>query len=146
MKKLLVKDCMSRDLKKVEYGETVEKVSMEIIKHNVSSILVSRNNSIVGIITETDIFNNVLGKNKRPSEVPVQDIMSSPIETISEDASADEASAKIREKGVKKLLVMKGNKPVGIVTIADLTKKTVTVQKEKFDGWAKGIFDAWNAF
>ncbi len=146
MAELRVKSIMSRDLIKVEYGDTIEKASMQLVKHRVSSVLVSRNGDMVGIITETDILNRVLAKNKKPSEILVQEVMSSPIETISENATLEEAAAKMRNNKLKKLLAVKGDKPVGILTIADLAKKTATVQRQKFDGWAKGIVDAWNAF
>ena len=115
-------------------------------KHGIDSVLVSKNSNIIGIITESDIFGKVIAKNKLPSTIFVQEIMSSPLEAIDKDAPADEASAKMSEKGVKRLLVVKGNKPVGIVTISDLVKKTITVQKPKFEGWAKNVSDAWNAF
>jgi CBS domain-containing protein len=144
--RLLVKDCMNRDLKTVKYGETVETAVKEIIVQRIGSVLVSKEGEIIGIITESDIVNRVLGQNLNPAEVTVQEVMSSPLEMISENVPLDEAAERMREKRIKKLLVVKGSRPVGILTIADLTKKTAAVQKERFDGWARNVFDAWNAF
>jgi CBS domain-containing protein len=146
MPDLLVKDCMHRDLRTVRYGETVEKAVKEIIDHKVGSVLISKDDKIVGIVTEGDILNRVIGRNLKPTELFVQDIMSSPVETIGEDVSLEEAAKRMRDRSIKKLLVLKGNRPIGILSLSDLTKKAATIQKERFDGWARNIFEAWNAF
>ncbi|MDQ3975895.1 MAG: CBS domain-containing protein, partial [Thermoproteota archaeon] len=49
--------------------------------------------------------------------------MTEKIEIISTVSSAQEASKKMRDKNVSSLLVMDGDKPVGIVTERDLVRK-----------------------
>ena len=50
-------------------------------------------------------------------------LMTEHIEIISTVSSAQEASRKMRDKNVSLLLVMEGDKPVGIVTERDLVRK-----------------------
>lgn len=50
-------------------------------------------------------------------------LMTEHIEIISSVSSAQEASRKMRDKNVSLLLVMEGDKPVGIVTERDLVRK-----------------------
>ena len=53
----------------------------------------------------------------------VGELMTENIEIISTISSAQEASKKMRDKNVSSLLVMDGDKPVGIVTERDLVRK-----------------------
>jgi CBS domain-containing protein len=53
----------------------------------------------------------------------VRELMTEHIEIISTVSSAQEASKKMRDKNVSLLLVMDGDKPVGIVTERDLVRK-----------------------
>ena len=53
----------------------------------------------------------------------VGELMTENIEIISTVSSAQEASKKMRDKNVSSLLVMDGDKPVGIVTERDLVRK-----------------------
>ena len=53
----------------------------------------------------------------------VRELMTENIEIINTISSAQEASKKMRDKNVSSLLVMDGDKPVGIVTERDLVRK-----------------------
>ena len=53
----------------------------------------------------------------------VGELMTGNIEIISTVSSAQEASKKMKDKNVSSLLVMDGDKPVGIVTERDLVRK-----------------------
>jgi len=146
MSKIYVKDFMSKELKTINYDENVEKASKIMLKNRIGVILVKKNNDLVGIVSDGDILKKVISKNLKASEVIVESIMSSPVEKIEQDTLAEDAAKYLREKKLKKLLVIKNNKPVGFFSMEDLVKETVRNQKQKFDGWANGIVDAWNAF
>ena len=57
----------------------------------------------------------------------VGELMTKHIEIISTVSSAQEASKKMRDKNVSLLLVMDGDKPVGIVTERDLVRKAFVI-------------------
>jgi CBS domain-containing protein len=57
----------------------------------------------------------------------VGEIMSSPIETISPDASLGEAMAKMVEKNIRRLFVVEQGKIIGRVTQTELFENTLNV-------------------
>jgi CBS domain-containing protein len=85
----------------------------------------------VGIVTERDFVRRVVAKNL-PLETTVSEIMSQPLITIDPDASLREAARLMLNNKVRRLPVVKENKLVGIIVIADfarqLSKKTITEQ------------------
>jgi CBS domain-containing protein len=137
---------MSRELKTVDYGDTVLNASKIMVKHKIGSVLVTKNKEIVGVLSDGDILKRVISKHLKPSEVSIENVMSAPVEIIDQETPAEEAANILREKKLKKLLVVKNNKPVGFFSMEDLVKQTAKDQQNKMEGWANGIFEAWNAF
>ncbi|MGH9974867.1 MAG: CBS domain-containing protein, partial [Nitrososphaeraceae archaeon] len=63
-------------------------------------------NPIIGIVTERDILYRVVGQNKGPYKATLRDVMSSPIITIDEDALVKDAISLMRNKHIRRLLVI----------------------------------------
>jgi len=137
---------MSRELKTVDYRDTVLDASKIMVKHKIGSVLVTKNKEIVGVLSDGDILKRVISKHLKPSEVSIEDVMSSPVEIIDQETPAEEAVNILRQKKLKKLLVVKNNKPVGFFSMKDLVKQTAKNQQNRMEVWANGIFEAWNAF
>ena len=78
----------------------------------VSSILVrslsssAENPHITGIVTERDILYRVIGGNKGPYKTVLKEVMSSPVVTIEKGSSVDEAMSLMRNKNIRRLLVI----------------------------------------
>jgi len=51
----------------------------------------------------------------------LQDIMSTPVDTVASHAAAGEARALMKQQGIHHLVVMDGRKAVGVVSARDLT-------------------------
>jgi CBS domain-containing protein len=97
----------------------------------ISSILVrsltssSENPFITGIVTERDILYRVIGGNKGPYKTILKDVMSSPVVTIEKGSSVDEAMSLMRNKKIRRLLVIKRENTkavtLGLVTLMSIT-------------------------
>ena len=97
----------------------------------ISSILVrslsssSENPLITGIVTERDILYRVIGGNKGPYKTFLKDVMSSPVVTIEKGSSIDEAMSLMRNKKIRRLLVIKRENTkavtLGLVTLMSIT-------------------------
>lgn len=59
------------------------------------------------------------------TKVLVRDVMNSPVITITPNAKADAIAKKMAKFGVGSLVVMKKDKPIGIITDTDLVEKAV---------------------
>ncbi len=60
----------------------------------------------------------------------IQDIMSRKVHTVSPDTDVVAAAQKMKRHKVSAVIVMKGNKPVGIVTEKDISEKVVAEEQE----------------
>jgi CBS domain-containing protein len=97
----------------------------------ISSILVrslsssEENPLITGIVTERDILYRVIGGNKGPYKTVLKEVMSSPVVTIEKGSSVNEAMVLMRNKKIRRLLVIKKENTrefsLGLVTLMSIT-------------------------
>jgi len=119
---ILVRDVMVTDVKTVRPDSSVREVVQKMNKFDVGSIVVVQENRPVGIITERDILRKILEPGLDPLAVRARQIMSSPIATVREDISVEEAARTMTKRRIKKLPVVRDGKLIGIVTATDLVK------------------------
>ncbi|NTW04938.1 MAG: CBS domain-containing protein [Peptococcaceae bacterium] len=60
LSKMVVKDCMNRKPITVEPGLSVEEAALVMRDNKLDSLLVMENNQLIGIITESDIFDQLI--------------------------------------------------------------------------------------
>ncbi len=120
---VIVRDVMSKDLRVVRPDTSVREVVATLNKFDIGSIVVVQSERPVGIITERDILRKVLGASLVPEALTARQIMTSPVITIDQSASIDEAAALMARKKVKKLLATDGEKIAGMLTLTDIVAK-----------------------
>jgi len=124
---VLVRDVMSKDVKVVRPDSSVKEVVATMNKFDIGSIVVVQGDRPVGIITERDILRRIVEPCLAPETLTARQVMSSPVLTINETASIDEAAKLMVKKNIKKLPVMDKQKLVGIVTFTDIVTKVPTM-------------------
>jgi CBS domain-containing protein len=124
---VLVRDIMSKDVRVVRPDSSVKEVVATMNKFNIGSIIVVQGDRPVGIITERDILRRIVEPCLAPEILTARQIMTSPLLTISETASIDEAAQLMAKKKVKKLPVMDKKKLIGIITLTDIVTKVPTM-------------------
>ncbi len=120
-----VKEIMTREVCVARKDESVLKASRRMIEFGVGSIVVVENGRPVGIVTESDIIRKVVARNKVPSEVMLEEIMTYPIITIKPTTSIREAANIMLKKGIRRLPVVDGGELVGIVTDTDILSVSI---------------------
>ena len=118
-----VREVMTKDVKVVREDTSVQEVVATMIKFDISSVVVVQKNRPVGLITHKDILMRVLQPSLLPSVLTARQVMSSPVATIKEEASVEEAAKLMTAKRFKKLLVVQSDKLVGIITTTDLVRE-----------------------
>jgi CBS domain-containing protein len=124
---VLVRDVMSKDARVVRLDTSVQEVVATMNKFDIGSIIVVQGDRPVGIITERDIMRRLVEQCLAPETLTAQQIMTSPLVTISETASIEEAAKIMSRKRMKRLPVMKDGKLVGIITYTDIVAKVPTM-------------------
>ncbi len=109
-----------RDLVTIDENSSVLDAASLMVKRDVGSVVVTRNNNRVGILTERDVLKKVVAKSLHASSVKVKEVMSSPPVSIAHDRPLREAVDLMNMKHVRRMLVTEEGKIVGIVTLRDI--------------------------
>ena len=110
----------------------LEAIRVMADKH-IGALLVVRDGELVGIVSERDYARKVILQGYSSAEIPVSQIMSSPVTTVSPDDTVHRCMEIITEKRIRHLPVVEKNKLVGLVTIGDLVKAVIEEQQQTID-------------
>ena len=94
---------------------TVSDAAKILAEKMVESIIVFEGESVVGFITDRDILSDVVAAGLDPLKVKVSQIMRKPLFTIPKDATVRDAINIMTEKNIRRLVVMDGSRPLGLV-------------------------------
>jgi CBS domain-containing protein len=120
---VIVRDIMSKDVKVVRPDTTMKEVVATMNKFGIGSIIVVQGERPVGIITERDILRRQVEPCLAPETLTAKHAMTSPLVTINEEASIEEAAKLMARKKAKRLPVMNNGKLVGILSYTDIVFK-----------------------
>ncbi|RLG38744.1 CBS domain-containing protein [Methanosarcinales archaeon] len=115
-----VREVMVRDVVKGDVSLTVQEAVRIMREYDVDSIIVMNNGEPVGIVTEGDILDEVVKKDRKPSEVRLGDIMTSPLFTVSPDDSLSDVARKMAALRIRKMPVLEDGELVGFVSDMDI--------------------------
>ncbi len=116
-----VKDVMKTNVISIDSSNSIKDAACKMDDSNVGCVIITKENSPVGIITERDFVKRIAAKNKDLSS-PLSEVMSSPLTTINSDETVWEAAEKMKQNGIHKLPVLEENKVTGIITTTDLVE------------------------
>jgi CBS domain-containing protein len=83
-------------------------------------VLCLDDDQVSGFLTDRDIAVRVVAEGKDPQSTTVKDVATTDLHTLSPDDSVEDAIELVRKHNVRRVPVIEGAKPVGIVSIGDL--------------------------
>ena len=110
------------DVLKIDASATVFDAIKKIVEQNVGSILVTRDDDVVGIMTERDYLRKIAIFGRTSHDTLVGEIMSSPLMYVTPETSIEEAMAIMTDRRIRHLPVVENDEVVGIVSIGDVVK------------------------
>jgi CBS domain-containing protein len=113
----------------IDPNENVYEALRQMDEHGIGALLVLEGNKPVGLFSERDYARKLALRGLRSRETSVRTIMSSPLLTISPDASVQEALSMMTEKFIRHLPVVDGSGVIGMVSIGDLVKAVIQDQQ-----------------
>ena len=126
---ILVRDAMTKKVKSAGTNQPLIEAIQLMYKFNIGSIIVIQRAKPVGTITDRDIIRNIAMSQLDPVNLKAKDLMSTPLITIEENTTIEEAAQIMARKKIKRLPVLKGEKLVGSITVTDIAKTTPQLVK-----------------
>ena len=99
----------------------------------VGALIVIDNNSPVGILSERDYARKVILQGRSSRDTAVREIMTSRLIHTSPDRDVEECMNLMTRNKIRHLPVMDGKCLVGVVSIGDLVKATISEQKSTIE-------------
>lgn len=125
-----VSEIMHKGIVSVNVNESVRKVAQLMKQEDIGAIPVLDKDKPVGFVTDRDIVISCVAEGYNLDE-PISHAMSDEIVSVTEDQDIKEASRLMSEKQISRILVVdKAQKPVGIVSLKDLTQEDEDISEE----------------
>jgi CBS domain-containing protein len=90
------------------------------------ALLVIDNGKLVGILSERDYARKVILKGVSSLKTPVKDIMTTKVAYVTPENTLEECMALMTDKRCRHLPVMKKNQLIGVLSIGDLIKASIS--------------------
>jgi CBS domain-containing protein len=120
-------------------GATVFEAIELMAQKNVGALPVVDDGRLVGILSERDYTRKVILKGRSSKETAVKEIMTDPVLTVGPSAGVAECMRLMTERRVRHLPVVEQDKLVGILSIGDLLKWTISAQGVAIDNLERFI-------
>jgi CBS domain-containing protein len=115
-----VEEIMTRDPRTIDASGTVLDAARIMRDNDIGDVIVVDGDQLNGIVTDRDIAVRVVAEGRDPASTPVSEACTTGVEAIEPNASVDDALSAMRERDIRRLPVVDGGRPVGIVSLGDL--------------------------
>jgi len=120
MVKNKVKDIMTKKVISINKNETFLEAAILMKTHDIGFLPIMEDERVIGVITDRDMVIRGIANKEDYSSV-ISKHMTQEIISVKSNTSIDEASNLMAYKQIKRLLIMDGNKLIGVVSLADIT-------------------------
>jgi CBS domain-containing protein len=111
-----------RDVDTAGPHETVDSISRRMHQHGVGClVVVNPLEQPIGIVTDRDLVQRVMARGLDPSQVSIQEIMSTGLKTIQEERPIEAALGLMQEGRFRRVPIIDGHgRLAGLVTLDDI--------------------------
>ncbi len=110
----------------VEPSANVLEAVQVMAEESVGAVAVVEQGKLRGIFTERDVMLRAVLRERKPRETKISDVMTAPVETISEDTSAEDALNFMLERHIRHLPVLSSSGQfAGMLSIRNLLEHMV---------------------
>jgi CBS domain-containing protein len=118
-----VRDLMTRAPVTLLATSTLVEAAMAMRDFDIGAVIVVENGQIYGIATDRDIVIRAIANGNYPATTKLGEVCSREVTTVGPSDTVAEAVRLMRDKAIRRLPVVDGGRPVGMLSIADLASE-----------------------
>ncbi len=115
-----VRDAMTSDVVTVEPSTGIVEAAQRMIQQEKGPLPVVEGDRPVAMVTDRDIIARVVAEGRDPNSMTVDDIDTHELVTIGPEQDVDEARQLMGQHELDRILVVEGDRLVGIISEADI--------------------------
>jgi CBS domain-containing protein len=115
-----LRDIMTQKPLTLQMSDTITAAARTMRDGNIGDVVVLEDGQVRGILTDRDIVVRALAEGMDPARTTVGEVCSRELTTLSPTDSIAQAVSIMRDKAIRRLPVVEGGRPVGIVSLGDL--------------------------
>ena len=119
----------NRELIKIDPNQTVFEALSMLSKYDIGALVVMNGEILSGIFSERDYARKVILSGKSSKETLVKEIMTEKVKCISPHNNIEDCMKIMTESRFRHLPVLEKDKVLGIISIGDIVRETITYQK-----------------
>jgi len=108
----------------------VAELAATMDEESIGSVVITNDETPVGIVTDRDLTVRVLGEEVDPTDQTAEDVMTEDLCTAEPDAGFYEATNLMANHGVRRLPICEGDTLVGIISADDMTELLADEQQQ----------------
>ena len=116
------KTIMTENVITINESAAITEAAKLMVNKHVKSLLVTKNNKPIAIVTENSLIKGAL--NKSPNKVKIKDVMSKKFLIVNANTRYSYIIKKLREEKIKRFPVVENDKLIGIITETDIVDAT----------------------
>lgn len=102
-------------------------------ERQIGALLLMEGPRLVGILSERDYARKVVLQGRSSRDTPVRDIMTTQVVTVAPGDSIDHCMQLVTDRRIRHLPVLDGGTVVGVLSIGDLVKTVIELQRQDID-------------
>ena len=129
----ILNDKKHNDILSVEPDRPLIDALIIMAEYKIGALLVMQQNKLLGIISERDYAREIVLKGKSSKECLIEEVMTKDVITIDANDTYDKGLEIMTENRIRHLPVLENKKVVGMLSLGDLAKETITHQRILID-------------
>jgi len=115
-----IKDIMTGSPITLTADRPVTDAATAMKENGIGDVIVMSEGKMCGVVTDRDIVVRVIAQGREPQTTKLGDVCSRDVASVSPNDDVDRAIQIVRERAVRRVPVVDGDRPVGIISIGDL--------------------------
>lgn len=102
-------------------------------ERRVGALVVMEGARLAGILSERDYARKIVLQGRSSKDTPVRDIMTAEVVTVAPGDSIDHCMQLVTDRRIRHLPVVDGGEVIGVLSIGDLVKTVIELQRRDID-------------